>query len=708
MSSTRNSIASRPAQSRASARLWGSDSRSGKPSPRTCPGPTASTASAAHTELSTPPLIATTIPPRRSVSPTWTRRVCAIRRVSAAASSSSRSTIVVDTAPRLHRESSASPASPIAKFEPGSDIVRAADRAAGTPAIGQRVNGFRRATPFHREHSCRARATRALPRWCGRVETYLDSLPWYARCNIATRPYTGDCALSIDAGAPGALAPPLNAALLLWGSAARRGEQPAVVERGSSVSYTALRERAAAVGAALRTAGIEPDARVAILLERGRDAAAAFFGTLAAGAIAVVVNEALRPRQIEHVLAHSSTRCLITAGDLLARQPRQLATDAVVLDTNAIGAGGEPFAPVSRLADDVAQIVYTSGSTGLPKGVAVSHANLWAVTSAVVSYLGLTEADRIASLLPFSFVYGVGQLLCAVGAGAALVVERSPLPQQMIETVRAEGVSVLAAVPPLWTRLVRVPAFVEAPLPRLRLMTNAGGHLPAEAVRALRQAQPEARLYLMYGLTEALRCTHLPPQELDPRPPAMGRAHPRGEGYLLLEDGKPAPPGEIGELVYRGPTVTLGYWNDPELTSRVFRPNPQRPPGAPDAERVVYSGDLVRRDDDGFLYFVGRRDRIIKTMGYRVGPDEILSVLHGSGEVVDAVVMGEPDEARGERIVAYVVLGEQGSLERLRTYCGRELPRYLQPARFEGRDALPLLASGKHDVEAVRAASGHV
>lgn len=481
-----------------------------------------------------------------------------------------------------------------------------------------------------------------------------------------------------------------------------QGQRPAVIERDRTTYYAALWERATAISAALRTSGIGADDRVAILLERGHDAASAFFGTLASGAVAVVVNETLRPRQIEHVLTHSGARTLITTGDLLARQPRRIDTEAAIVDLAGVGVTGEPdVAP--RLGSDVAQIVYTSGSTGLPKGVTVTHANLWAVTTAVVSYLGLTEADRIASLLPFSFVYGIGQLLCAVGAGAALVVERSPLPQQMMETVRAERVTVLAAIPPLWTRLLRVPALVDAPLPQLRIMTNAGGHLQAETVRTLRRAQPGARLFLMYGLTEALRCTYLPPEELDRRPDSMGRAIPGGEVYVLLEDGTPAPPGEIGELVYRGPTVTLGYWNDPELTARVFRPNPVRPPGAPDGERVVYSGDLVRRDEDGFLYFVGRKDRIIKTMGYRVGPDEIVSVLHASGQVTDAVVVGEPDAERGERIVAYVVLVERGSLERLQAYCGRELPRYFQPARIEVRDALPLLASGKHDLAAVRA-----
>jgi len=323
----------------------------------------------------------------------------------------------------------------------------------------------------------------------------------------------------------------------------------------------------------------------------------------------------------------------------------------------------------------------------------------------VVSYLEITRDDRVASLLPFSFVYGMSQLLGTVAAAATLVVERSPLPRQIVERLRADKVTVLAAVPPLWLRLLNVSEFREAALPDLRVLTNAGGRLPTEAVRALRHAQPAARLFLMYGLTEALRSTYLPPEEVDRRPDSIGRAIPGAQVYVLREDGTATSPGEVGELVQRGPTVTLGYWKDPELTAQVFRPNPLRPAGAPDTERVVFSGDLVRRDADGFLYFVSRKDRIIKTMGYRVGPDEVVNVLYGSGEVAEAAVAGEADELWGERIVAYVVLAEAGSLERLQAYCGRELPPYLQPARIEVRLALPMLASGKHDLAAVRSDS---
>jgi amino acid adenylation domain-containing protein len=491
-----------------------------------------------------------------------------------------------------------------------------------------------------------------------------------------------------------------NIASALW-AAALAGPRPAIVERGRTTDYPALRSRAMAVASALRDHGVGPDDRVAILLERGAEAAAAFFGAAAAGAIAINVNETLRPRQIEHILSHAEARALLTRGDLLARQPRPLQSAAVVLDVGEMegdgGAGELP--PVRRLASDVAQIIYTSGSTGLPKGVTVSHANLWAGVSAVSTYLGLTDADRIASLLPFSFDYGFNQLLCATATGATLVVERSPVPQQVVAALRAREVTVLPAVPPLWLQLLTVDAF-HSPLPSLRVLTNTGGRLPTQAVRALRRAQPQAELFLMYGLTEAFRSTYLPPEEADRRPDSIGRAIPGAEILVLRDDLTPCAAGEVGELVHRGPTVALGYWKDPETTARVYRPHPLRPPGAPDSERVVFSGDLVRRDEQGFLYHVGRRDKLIKSLGYRVSPDEIANVLHDSGQIVECIVGTEPDAERGERIVVHVVLGAQGSLERLQQHCQAELPRYMQPARFEVREALPRLPSGKHDLAA--------
>jgi amino acid adenylation domain-containing protein len=493
-----------------------------------------------------------------------------------------------------------------------------------------------------------------------------------------------------------------NIASLLWTAAAKHSAQPAIMERGSVIDYDALLRRAAATAAGLIQRGLKPHERVGIFLEGGAEAIGAFFGVAAAGGIAVIINESLRPRQVEHILEAASATALITSEDLLARQPRPLESDIRIVPVSEL-AGDASFTPVARVATDPAQIVFTSGSTGQPKGVTVSHGNLLAAATTVIGYLGINPSDRIASILPFSFVYGMSQVLCAIGSGAALVVERSPLAAQLVTALRAQQVTVLAAVPPLWQQLLHVPAFRDEPLATLRIATNAGGHLPVPIVQALRRAQPQARLFLMYGLTEVLRSTFLPPEEVDRRPDSIGCAIPGAEVLVLREDLTPCDPGEVGELVHRGPTVTLGYWNDPEATARVFRPHPLRPAEAPDAERVVFSGDLVRRDKDGWLYFVGRRQRMIKTLGYRISPDEIATVVYASGEVAECIITSEPDDARGERIVAFVVLaGGERSLERLRRYVGVELPRHMQPARYEVRDMLPRLPSGKHDIAALR------
>ncbi len=491
-----------------------------------------------------------------------------------------------------------------------------------------------------------------------------------------------------------------NIAQLLWQTARRRRTCPAVVDHGTTTSYARLLARAAAVATALVAAGIEPGDRIAVWLGGGVDTIAAFFGVAAAGGIAVVLTDTLRLRQVAHILKDCGVALLLTSADVAGAQLPEVTSRRLLLEDIPSMA---TFEPVSRLGADPAQVVYTSGSTGAPKGVTVTHANLWAAMQAVTSYLGIGPDDRIAALLPFSFVYGMSQVLCAVGSGATLVVERSPIANDLVGKLRTRQATVIAAVPPLWLQLLDAPAFRSEPLPSLRIMTNAGGHLPTTAVRGLRVAQPQAHLFLMYGLTEALRCTYLPPAEVDRHPDSIGRAIPGGEVLVLRDDLTPCDADEVGELVYRGPTVALGYWGDSQATANVFRQHPLRPAGVPDAERVVFTGDLVRRDHEGFLYYVGRRDGIIKTLGYRVSPDEVGDVIYASGEVADCVVVAEPDVARGQRIVAYVVLAGGGSGERLKQHCRTELPRYMQPTRFEARPVLPRLPSGKHDLGAIRA-----
>lgn len=548
---------------------------------------------------------------------------------------------------------------------------------------------------------CAAAAGGTIPAPANTSARLPESLKRMTRIDIAQ---TGDAAVSERTDVPLALNP--NIAVMLWETAERAGDNLAIIERGRETGYAALCSRAAAIATAVKASGARPNDRVGIFLDRGADAAAALFGVTAAGCIAVIINETLRPRQIEHILGHAGATALISSPDVLQRLPRPLATGAVTVLVNEVPQTGV-FEPYPRIGADIAEIIYTSGSTGLPKGVAITHANLWAGMRAVTSYVDIRSTDRIASLLPFSFDYGCNQLFCAVGTGATLVIERSPVAQQIVTTLREAGVTVLPAVPPLWLLLLQVPEFVDRPLSTLRAMTNTGGRLPTDAVRALRQAHPHALLFLMYGLTEAFRATYLPPEEADRRPDSIGRAIPGSEILVLREDGTVCGPDEVGELVQRGPTVAAGYWADAETTARVFRANPTRPPGALDLERVVFSGDLVRRDADGFLYFVGRRDRMIKTLGFRVSPDEVADVIYASGEVSEALVDAEPDEERGARIVAYVVLLPGGSSERLAGFCRRELPRYMQPSRIEVRDALPRTASGKHDVNAAREEHAH-
>ena len=488
-----------------------------------------------------------------------------------------------------------------------------------------------------------------------------------------------------------------NVAGLLIDRAASTPEAPAIVEGADVVSYAELANRAAVVAAHLTRVGVRPGDRVVVYYQRGATAAASFFATLAIGGVVVMADVALRARQLEHLVDHCGATRLMTSEATLARLPRTPAVTAPVDDLTDLS-GDVEFAVRPSIASDTAVVIYTSGSTGAPKGIALSHGNLRAGVASVSQYLGLDASDRIASLLPFSFDYGLNQLLCTVATGSTLIVERSPLAPRIVKSIAEQAVTVLPAVPPLWLQLLNVHSFTDKPLPELRIMTNTGGRLPATAVKALRTSHPHADLFLMYGLTEAFRSTYLDPRLVDTKPDSIGRAIPGAEVEVVDDHGSPCPPFEHGQLIHRGPTVALGYWNDPDATAIRFRPNPLSPTGTPATELVVYSGDTVYRDEDGDLFFVGRSDAMIKTLGHRVSPDEITETMYDSGQVVEAIAVAEPDDERGSVIIAYAVLSPDGDIDVLWEFVRRELPRYMHPARIEPIERIERTTSGKFDI----------
>ncbi len=483
----------------------------------------------------------------------------------------------------------------------------------------------------------------------------------------------------------------MNLAELLRSRADRSADRTAVLASGTRTTWGGLARRSAAWAAALGAAGLEPGARVAILCPRGPEALAAYFGVLAAGGVAVLLDLAFKAPQLTHILRHSGTRVVLMdpACQPAIPDPAGLGVSRI-MSPGLVPAG--PLQPRPCEPDTPAQLIYTSGSTGLAKGVIVTHGNLEASARIVTAYLGVTASDRIGSVLPFSFVYGLSQVLIAVQSGAPLSVIEATMPADVVDAFVRERISVLAAVPLLWHQWLTVPRFREAPLPDLRVLTNAGGGVSAETALALTGAQPQARLFLMYGLTEALRSSYLDPAEVTRRPGSIGRPIAETEIFLLREDGSECGVDEVGEIVQAGPTVTLGYWENPEATARAFIPHPRGGTG-----RAVRTGDLARRDAEGYLYFVGRRDRQVKSLGYRVNPEELEHALADSGLTLAHAVRAVPDPLRGSALIAHVVLAPGADAAAIRRHCARELPRHLQPTTIDVRDELPRLPSGKPD-----------
>ncbi len=484
----------------------------------------------------------------------------------------------------------------------------------------------------------------------------------------------------------------------LLASAGASGAPIALVDGDRQVGFGELASRSLAFAAELERRGVRPGDRVTIYLEKSIDAVVAFYGALAAGGIVVPIAEVLRAPQVLHILRDSGSRLLVTSRRRAATLPEEGLGEARWIEVGDRARAETPTAPGTLAGGDTpAAILYTSGSTGRPKGILLSHANLLAGARIVTRYLELTGDDRILSILPFSFDYGLNQLLCAVQSRATLFLQRSHLVGDICRALKSYEITGMAGVPPLFIQLMdRHSPLPHMELPCLRYLTSSGGVLPAELALRYRSRLPLVRLYLMYGLSEAFRSTYLHPSLVERMPSSIGKAIPETEILVLDEEGRACPPGVVGELVHRGPTVALGYWNAPEATARVFRDDPFDPAAT---RKVVYSGDLVRRDAKGFLYFCGRRDQLIKSHGYRISPDEVEELLLGSGLLVEAAVRGEPDPVAGARVEAHVVPRDPQAFDEaaLLAHCRRVMPRYMIPRAVHVHDGLPRTATGKID-----------
>ena len=505
---------------------------------------------------------------------------------------------------------------------------------------------------------------------------------------------------------------------LVFASAQRAPDTPALFDGQRDVSYSDLAGAVSRFAAGMAALRIGRGERVAIYLDKRLETVVASFGTPAHGCVIVPINPLLKPEQVAHILRDCNVRVLITSHERLKMLAAVIPTcsdlrHVVVTDTGQGPPGGVPVAvhlwsallseSLSshwRVVDqDMVAILYTSGSTGRPKGVVLSHRNMVAGAKSVVSYLDNRADDVLLAALPLSFDAGFSQLTTAFHAGAKAVLLNYLLPKDVVNAVARHKVTGLTAVPPLWIQLTQV-KWPEVASNSVRYFANTGGRMPSDTLQRLRSLMPQAKPFLMYGLTEAFRATYLPPEEVDRRPDSIGRAIPNSEILVLRPDGTPCAPGEPGELVQRGALVAQGYWNDPDRTAERFKPLPGRPGGLVLPEFAVFSGDTVRKDDEGFLYFIGRRDEMIKSSGYRISPNEVEEVLYATQLVGECVAFGVPHATWGEAVVAVVTARDGAALElsRLEALCKERMPAYMVPWRIEVRaSSLARNANGKID-----------
>lgn len=477
------------------------------------------------------------------------------------------------------------------------------------------------------------------------------------------------------------------------------GEAPALVLRDRGLNHNALRQRVSVLAGWLADQINEPGARVATWAAKGEITCLMPLAAARAGLVHVPINPLLKRTQASYILQNSGAKMLIgTKARIASLDAADVPDGAIVMEEEAALLAATQAAlamgPSQADPDDLATILYTSGSTGQPKGVMLSHANLWLGAVSVAHYLKLGPDDVTLAVLPLSFDYGQSQLLSTWYAGGSVVPLDFLFARDVAKACARHEITTLAAVPPLWLQLTEVEWSSDAVSP-LRRLTNSGGALTKDLVKGLRGIFPQADLYPMYGLTEAFRSTYLDPALVDTHPTSMGTAIPFAEILVMADTGEVAGPGEEGELVHCGPLVAKGYWQDPERTARRYR---SAPCASQYGGTAVWSGDRVKREADGLLYFVGRRDAMIKSSGNRISPQEIESAALALDSVSEAVALGLPDDRLGHA-VHLVVRGQDVADNRaiLSKHLARELPNFMQPAAIHWRSRLPLNPNGKID-----------
>jgi amino acid adenylation domain-containing protein len=496
----------------------------------------------------------------------------------------------------------------------------------------------------------------------------------------------------------------------LRASTSRSPDKVALISDKHRYTYSQLGEMVSQLAAHLQDAGVRRGDRVALYLDNGVELVVGVFAALTVGAVFMPVNPLTKADKLAYMLNDSRAAALLTQTTLEPSYAGALAQNRTVLRCLVVGGsdgGDDPRvsaypAPLAGqhgapgdpglIDQDLASIIYTSGSTGDPKGVMLTHLNMVSAARSVSTYLGLRVDDVIMCALPLAFDYGLYQLLMSVKVGATLVLERSfTFPVKVLEKMTEHKVSVFPGVPTMFSMLMNIATLSEHDTSALRMITNTAAALSEDHIKRLRNLFPRAQLFSMYGLTECKRVTFLPPDQLDIRPTSVGRGMPNEEVWLVDEAGKRLPNGSTGELVIRGSNVMRGYWEKPEETAKRLKPGPI--PG----EMILHSGDVFRTDDEGWLYFVARKDDIIKSRGEKISPREVENVLYALEGVYEAAVIGVPDDLLGQAVKAFVTLkpGYQYTEREVIKHCAGRIENFMAPKYVEFVAELPKTDTGK-------------